>query len=109
MLTTRNLWRISSTLFLIGDGEELLPQVVKTRRVGQSKEEYLKEICSLPGVYIPRFYQPEYKEDGTLLRMKRLLKALRSGSGGRWFKIWMERLSRQSRLFPLLRRYTIGP
>ena len=42
------------------------------RRVGQSKEEYLKEICSLPGVYIPRFYQPEYKEDGTLLRMKRL-------------------------------------
>ena len=59
-------------VFLIGDGEELLPQVVKTRRVGQSKEEYLKEICSLPGVYIPRFYQPEYKEDGTLLRMKRL-------------------------------------
>lgn len=31
-------------IVLIGDGEELLPQVTLARREGQSKEEYLKEI-----------------------------------------------------------------
>ena len=37
-------------VFLIGDGEELLPQIVKLREEGQSKEIYLKKICSIPAV-----------------------------------------------------------
>lgn len=53
-------------LFLIGDGEELLPKIVKMRKKGQRKEDYLREISRIPGVYVPRFYEPEYNEDGTI-------------------------------------------
>lgn len=53
-------------VFLIGDGEELLPQVVKEKKEGQTKEAYLKAICKIPGVYVPRFYQPIYHENGTI-------------------------------------------
>ncbi|MCI7302594.1 MAG: TIGR03960 family B12-binding radical SAM protein [Clostridiales Family XIII bacterium] len=52
--------------FLIGDGEELLPQVVKMKEDEQTKEDYLKAICKLPGVYVPRFYEPVYDENGTI-------------------------------------------
>lgn len=58
-------------VFLIGDGEELLPNVVKKRREDQTKEEYLKEICTMPGVYVPRFYEPQYREDGTIAEVRR--------------------------------------
>lgn len=53
-------------LFLIGDGEELLPQVIKMRRPDQTKEAYLQEVSRVPGVYVPRFYEPEYHPDGTI-------------------------------------------
>lgn len=59
-------------VFLIGDGEELLPKVVKARRKDQSKEAFLKEICTLPGVYVPRFYEPVYKEDGTIRKISKI-------------------------------------
>lgn len=57
--------------FLIGDGEALLPEVVKRRKDGQTKEEYLKEICAIPGVYVPRFYEPQYQEDGTIAEIRK--------------------------------------
>lgn len=59
-------------IVLIGDGEELLPQVTLARREGQSKEEYLKEICKLQGVYVPSFYEPVYNQDGTIAKIKML-------------------------------------
>ena len=59
-------------VFLIGDGEDLLPQVLKLRKQGQSKEEYLKTICSLQGVYVPEFYQPVYAEGGTIEEIKKV-------------------------------------
>lgn len=62
-------------VFLIGDGEEVLPQVLNIRKEGQTKEEYLKEICSIDGVYVPCFYEPEYNEDGTIKEVKKLYDA----------------------------------
>lgn len=58
-------------VFLIGDGEELLPEAVKLRRRGQTKTEYLKEISSLSGVYVPSFYEPEYYEDGRIKEIRK--------------------------------------
>lgn len=57
--------------FLIGDGEELLPKAVKLRRRGQTRAEYLKEISSLSGVYVPSFYEPEYYEDGRIKEIRK--------------------------------------
>ncbi len=58
--------------FLIGDGEELLPEVVLRRKAGQTKEDYLKEICAMPGVYVPRFYEPQYGADGTIATIRKI-------------------------------------
>lgn len=61
-------------VFLIGDGEELLPEVLRrlhSRRPGTSKTDFLKEICSLQGVYVPSFYSHEYAEDGTIKSIKK--------------------------------------
>ena len=64
-------------VFLIGDGEELLPAVL--REYIELKKEYdgdsfrkafLKRIAGLEGVYVPMFYEPEYNDDGTLSKMK---------------------------------------
>ena len=58
--------------FLIGDGEELLEQVCIMKKDCSSKEEFLKKICKLDGVYVPAFYEPEYNEDGTIKRVSKL-------------------------------------
>lgn len=59
-------------VFLIGDGEELLPQIALARKKNQTKEEFFKEICSMQGVYIPSFYEPVYKPDGTIDEIRKL-------------------------------------
>ncbi|MEG0156193.1 MAG: TIGR03960 family B12-binding radical SAM protein [Anaerovoracaceae bacterium] len=53
-------------LFLIGDGEEVLPAICKIYQETQSKEEFLKAAAKLTGVYVPAFYTPTYNEDGTV-------------------------------------------
>lgn len=53
---------------LVGDGEELLPEICRRyglwKRSGLVKEAFLKEICTLRGVYIPSFYEPFYSDEG---------------------------------------------
>ncbi len=37
---------------------------------GASRVEFLEKAAKLPGMYVPMFYQVEYKEDGTVLSME---------------------------------------
>ena len=61
-------------VFLIGDGEELLPQICREymalKGKPEFKEEFLRRIAGIGGVYVPAFYEPEYNDDGTLKGMK---------------------------------------
>ncbi len=59
-------------LFLIGDGEKLLLDIVNLKRKIPDKEEFLKEACKIKGVYVPKFYDVEYKEDGTINKFNKL-------------------------------------
>lgn len=63
-------------LFLLGDGEELLPQVLRLlgecREQGLSKRDFLEKACLLPGVYVPSFYEPVYNSDGTIKELCKL-------------------------------------
>ena len=63
-------------VFLIGDGEELLPSFLKklkaSREKGMSREEFLKSVCADHGVYVPAFYEPVYNDDGTIREYKKL-------------------------------------
>lgn len=63
-------------MFLIGDGEILLPEVLKLhaecKEKGLSKVEFLEKACQLEGVYVPSFYEPTYNEDGTIKSLCKL-------------------------------------
>jgi len=60
-------------LFMVGDGEKLLPAICRLREENpDDRSEYLKLACKLPGVYVPEFYRPSYKEDGTVKEVKKL-------------------------------------
>ena len=45
---------------------ELLDVYKASRAAGDSRDEFLHKAAKIPGMYVPRFYQPEYNEDFTL-------------------------------------------
>lgn len=55
---------------VIGDGEEIFPEICKLHRQwkksGRDKKEFLFTLSSLQGIYVPSFYQPVYRTDGTM-------------------------------------------
>ena len=63
-------------MFLIGDGEMLLPDIMelyaKCKEEGKSRQEFYKEACKIDGVYIPSFYDVVYNEDGTIKELCKL-------------------------------------
>lgn len=56
--------------FVIGEGEEVIHEILDCYEAGRdqglSREEILYELTKISGVYVPRFYEPIYREDGTL-------------------------------------------
>ena len=68
-------------VFLIGDGEELLEKICLAYADAKSaagadamavRSDFLKSIAGLDGVYIPEFYDVEYKEDRTIGSIRKL-------------------------------------
>jgi radical SAM family uncharacterized protein len=57
-------------LFVIGEGEEVLPELLKALREwkknGAAKKELLHRVAQIPGVYVPGLYQVEYQTDGSV-------------------------------------------
>ena len=55
---------------LIGEGEELLPEVVelcrRAKREGWDKPRLLRAAAQIQGVYVPSLYDVSYHEDGTV-------------------------------------------
>ncbi len=56
--------------FIIGEGEAVLPQFMDVyyagRSAGLSREELLRRLAVVPGVYVPSLYTPEYGADGQI-------------------------------------------
>ena len=63
-------------VFLIGDGEVLLPDFVEKyiecKKKGMSKAEFLREACKMQGVYVPSLYDVKYNADGTIKKLCKL-------------------------------------
>jgi radical SAM family uncharacterized protein len=63
-------------IFLIGDGEGLLPNVLhlhaECREAGLTKKQFLEKACKLEGVYVPDFYDVVYNDDGTIKELCKL-------------------------------------
>ena len=62
-------------LVVIGEGEETLPKLLRLleqlRVEKKTREEKLLAAAQLPGVYVPRFYRPQYDGSGVFTCMKR--------------------------------------
>ncbi len=60
-------------IFYIGEGEtryrELLDCYKTNQQAGGSREEFLLAAAKIPGMYVPRYYQVTYHEDGTIQAM----------------------------------------
>jgi radical SAM family uncharacterized protein len=56
--------------FVVGEGEEVIHEVVDAyqawRSAGASREDLLRRLAAVPGVYVPSLYQVEYLPDGTI-------------------------------------------
>ena len=57
-------------IFYIGEGEtryqDLIDLYKACKKGGLSREEFLRRAAKIPGLYVPRFYNVTYKEDGTI-------------------------------------------
>lgn len=64
-------------LFLIGEGEEALPELLalyhqmKAEARRPDRAALLRAAAALEGAYVPSYYVPEYRDDGTLTGMRR--------------------------------------
>jgi radical SAM family uncharacterized protein len=54
--------------FVIGEGEEIIVEVARTLQAmrGHSRDEQLRAIARIQGMYVPRFYDVSYNDDGTV-------------------------------------------
>ncbi len=63
-------------LFVIGDGEEVIIEIIDTyqecRGKGRKKEEILEEMTGIKGVYIPSLFEIDYNRDGTISKIRSL-------------------------------------
>ncbi|PJF40427.1 MAG: TIGR03960 family B12-binding radical SAM protein [Chloroflexi bacterium] len=54
--------------FVIGEGEEIIVEIARTLQQmrGATRHEQLVALAKIQGVYVPRFYEVDYHDDGTL-------------------------------------------
>ena len=70
--------------FVIGEGEEIIVEIARAlaATAGQSRHDQLRAIARIQGMYVPRFYDVEYHDDGTI----RSVTANETGVPGRVLK-----------------------
>lgn len=68
--------------FVIGEGEQIVHEIIETLKTWkqgkpetsqESREALLRELVRIPGLYIPRFYEVDYLDDGTLAEVRPLI------------------------------------
>ncbi len=59
--------------FSLGEGEEITPEILalydRAKAEDWSKEEFLRAVAEIPGVYVPSFYEHTYNPDGTIAQI----------------------------------------
>jgi radical SAM family uncharacterized protein len=69
-------------LFVIGEGEEVLPELVKAysdwkKERGRKKEEFLRRAALIDGIYVPGLYDVTYHSNGTVAGIEPLVSEAR--------------------------------
>jgi len=53
-------------LFLIGEGEEMVPEFLECYQTTRGAPDQMRELASVEGAYVPEYYAPVYDETGRL-------------------------------------------
>lgn len=57
-------------IFVIGEGEEVTLEILNRykswKKTGKDRDDFLRSISKIEGVYVPKFYNVNYNEDGTI-------------------------------------------
>lgn len=60
-------------IFILGEGEEVNLELMdlfnEMKKQGASRIEFLRKAAQIEGIYVPQFYNFDYKEDGTIEKM----------------------------------------
>jgi radical SAM family uncharacterized protein len=63
--------------FVLGDGEEVVLDISRVlreaKRRASKRETLLRALASIPGIYVPRFYEVSHHADGTVAEVKPLV------------------------------------
>ena len=61
--------------FSLGEGEDITVEIIslydRAKAEGWTKDQFLREVSKIPGIYVPSFYEPVYNADGTIREIKR--------------------------------------
>lgn len=74
---------------VIGEGEEVIHELLDTyyqaRQDGLTRRDMLQALAKIPGLYVPRFYEPQYAADGKMTGLERTA-AVPERIGKRWVR-----------------------
>lgn len=60
--------------FVVGEGEEVIHEIIDSHQAwknsGEPRESLWARLAVIPGVYVPRFYDVIYQQDGTVAAVK---------------------------------------
>jgi radical SAM family uncharacterized protein len=63
--------------FVIGEGEEVIHDIInviqESRGQNKEREEILLRLAKIQGVYVPRFYEADYLNDGTVSQIEPII------------------------------------
>ncbi len=59
--------------FVIGEGEEVIHDIINAIQAHRTREEKLRALAKIPGVYVPKYYQVHYMDDGTVSHVETLM------------------------------------
>jgi len=62
--------------FVIGEGEEVIHDIINTIQAHKTREEKLLALAKIPGVYVPKFYEAHYLDDGTISHVETLIEGI---------------------------------
>jgi radical SAM family uncharacterized protein len=56
--------------FVIGEGEEVIREIIDEVQKRKRREELLERLVQIEGVYVPKFYEPIFDDEGKFLSFK---------------------------------------
>jgi radical SAM family uncharacterized protein len=92
--------------FVIGEGEEVTLEILKLYKERKERqwdrEEFLKSVAQIQGVYVPKFYDVIYNEDGTIKERISLIKGIPSTIDKRMIKDLDSMFSPEKMIVPFI-------